>query len=175
MENATQILITMLSKREDAFKASGSSELGQKVGRQWTSEAHLEKQKQFLEHMLSKRRAITSDDFDQLRQKHRLTQQTKPILGKRTYTELTADMSIAELQGHLKERNEQCRSRMVKMRQICAQIEQAVKGMRGLTDGIAQAREETQVEFAAWQKEEEKEEEQEDEADFVVVGEDEDC
>ena len=63
---------------------------------------------------------------------------------------------------------------MAKMRQICAQIEQAVKGMRGLTDGIAQAREETQAEFAAYreEKEEDAKREEEEEEDFVVVGED---
>ena len=53
-------MITMLSKRDEAFIASGDLDLvlAKKIGRQWIPEAMIEKQKLFLEHMLAKRKKI---------------------------------------------------------------------------------------------------------------------
>ena len=115
----------------------------------------IEKQRQFLESILVKRKiAATAQHFavfEELREKARTSHQANIaradpsskgiILGKRTYTELQATMSVDELKSHLEERRSESRRRLQKMRQICGNIRTMVKESRGMQD-IQQIRDE---------------------------------
>ena len=132
-------MIQILCKRADAFF---SNNLDPFKKRKEVSEDLIEKQKLFLENMLVQRKVdelkssssgagLNMLAFEELRQKAKMTQKNKPILGKRSFSDLTVTMSIAQLKEHLNIRSTEARTRLQKMRKISDSLDSTVKESRG--------------------------------------------
>lgn len=135
-ENGTKIMISMLCNRADGFKAANLDCAKQRAQ---VSDDTIEKQRLFLEAILNKRKIeelkTNSSQhiiFEELRQKAKTSQQGKPTLGKRTYAELSATMSVSQLKTELEARATESRHRLQNMRRIYNNIEKTVKESRGL-------------------------------------------
>ena len=82
-----------------------------------------------------------------------MTQKNKPILGKRSFSDLTVTMSIAQLKEHLNVRSTEARTRLQKMRKISDSLESTVKESRGCSiEQIFAIKEEIKNEFAEFIK-----------------------